>query len=120
MKTEREESENAANEDGAAKSRKILDQSSPQLAFENSLLPLASYDDDEEEEEERRDNGRGRVVDNDKREGNNGLIGDEYDDEEDEESTAGQGKRSRSFEVRRDCPYLDTVNRQVFCSLRLE
>lgn len=124
MKTAREESENAANEEVAAKRQKLHDQSSPQLAFQNSLLPLTSYDDDEEEEEERTNGGRGRDVDNGRREGQNGRIEDE--DEEDEESKAGQGKRSRSIEVRRDCPYLDTVNRQVldfdfekFCSVSL-
>ncbi|KAL1537272.1 U4/U6.U5 tri-snRNP-associated protein 2-like [Salvia divinorum] len=128
MKTAREESENAANEEGAAKRQK-LDQSSPQLAFENPLLPLASYDDDEEEVEERRDGGRGRDINHGKKEGLNGHIEDDDDDEEDEDdedTKVGQGRRSRSIEVRRDCPYLDTVNRQVldfdfekFCSVSL-
>lgn len=118
MKTPREESDNAANEEGAAKRQKI-DQSSPQLAFENPLLPLASYDDDEEEVEERRDGGRGRGVNDGKGEGLNGHIEDEDEDEEDEESKAEQGRRNRSIEVRRDCPYLDTVNRQVYLCLKL-
>lgn len=113
MKTAREESENAAIEEGAAKRQK-LDQSSPQLAFENPLLPLASYEDVEEEVEELRDGGRGRDVNHGKKEGENGHIEDEDDEDEDDEDTkAGQGRRNRSIEVRRDCPYLDTVNRQV-------
>ncbi|XP_057765015.1 uncharacterized protein LOC130985870 isoform X1 [Salvia miltiorrhiza] len=125
MKTAREESENAANEEGAPKRQKLLDQSSPQLAFENPLLPLASYEDDEEEVEDRRDGGRGRDVYDGKREGLNGHTEDE-DEDDDEESKTGQGRRNRLIEVRRDCPYLDTVNRQVldfdfekFCSVSL-
>lgn len=124
MKTEREESENAANEEGAAKRLKLLDQSSPQLGFENPLLPLASYDeDDEEEEDDKRDGSGGRVVNNGRRaeqNGHNYYEEDDDDDEDDEESQVGQGQRSRSIEVRRDCPYLDTVNRQVFHSSKLE
>lgn len=117
MKTEREESADAVNEEGAAKRQKLLDPSSPQLAFENPLLPLASYDDDEEEEDDKR-NGGGRVVNDGRRGEPNGRSykeeeSDDDEEEEDEESKVGQGKRSRSIEVRRDCPYLDTVNRQV-------
>ncbi|KAL8461577.1 hypothetical protein ACS0TY_032092 [Phlomoides rotata] len=129
MKTEREESTDAVNEEGAAKRQKLLDPSSPQLAFENPLLPLASYDDDEEEEDDKRDGG-GRVVNDGRRGERNGRSYQEEemddDDEDDEESKVGQGKRNRSIEVRRDCPYLDTVNRQVldfdfekFCSVSL-
>ena len=109
MKTAREESENAEIEEGAPKRQK-LDQSSPQLAFENPLLPLASYEDVEEEVEERRDGGRVREINHGEKEGLNGHI----EDEDDEDTKAGQGRRNRSIEVRRDCPYLDTVNRQVF------
>ncbi|CAM6089813.1 unnamed protein product [Calypogeia fissa] len=66
------------------------------------LLPHFEYGDgDEEEEEDQRD-----------------------DSEEDEERAPGV--RRRDTEVRRDCPYLDTVNRQVldfdfekFCSVSL-
>eukprot|EP00262_Sarcandra_glabra_P015009 TRINITY_DN4541_c0_g1_i1.p1 TRINITY_DN4541_c0_g1~~TRINITY_DN4541_c0_g1_i1.p1 ORF type:complete len:553 (+),score=107.11 TRINITY_DN4541_c0_g1_i1:52-1710(+) len=85
----------------------------------NALLPLASYDDDDddeyEEEEERR----------------NGVYveqgGDDEDEDEDEdEEDSNRGVRQRLVEIRRDCPYLDTVNRQVldfdfekFCSVSL-
>ncbi|KAJ0263485.1 Ubiquitin C-terminal hydrolases superfamily protein [Hirschfeldia incana] len=52
---------------------------------------------------------------------------DELDDDDDQEDAfKGRGKHSRHVEVRRDCPYLDTVNRQVldfdferFCSVSL-
>ncbi|KAL2244993.1 U4/U6.U5 tri-snRNP-associated protein 2 [Sesamum indicum] len=130
MKTKREDSENAADEDGVAKRQKLTEDSSPQLAFENPILSLASYDDDEEEEDEaRRDGNGGKHVNNGRKEEGNGhnySEDEDDDDEEDEESRVGQGKRSRAIEVRRDCPYLDTVNRQVldfdfekFCSVSL-
>ncbi|KAL0353281.1 UNVERIFIED_CONTAM: U4/U6.U5 tri-snRNP-associated protein 2 [Sesamum angustifolium] len=129
MKTKREDSENAADEDGVAKRQKLTEESSPQLAFENPILSLASYDDDEEEEDDdRRDGNRGKPVNNGRKEDGNGhnYSEDDDDDDEDEESSVGQGKRSRAIEVRRDCPYLDTVNRQVldfdfekFCSVSL-
>lgn len=34
-------------------------------------------------------------------------------DELEDDAFKGRGKHSRNVEVRRDCPYLDTVNRQV-------
>ncbi|TXG69150.1 hypothetical protein EZV62_004085 [Acer yangbiense] len=43
-------------------------------------------------------------------------LANTYDDEEDngrKEQYGGQVKRSRLVQVRKDCPYLDTVNRQV-------
>ncbi|XP_057960732.1 uncharacterized protein LOC131152847 [Malania oleifera] len=122
-----------------SKRQRLLPQSSPSppppLAFENALLPLASYDDDEEDEDERkeasrssRDEGSGRNVEqNGRRDRGRGYEGDD-DEEEDDPHNGGlnQGKRNRLIEVRRDCPYLDTVNRQVldfdfekFCSVSL-
>ncbi|KAF5804070.1 putative RNA-directed DNA polymerase [Helianthus annuus] len=79
----------------------------------NALLPLATYDDDEEEEEEEKKNGNRQQQ--------------EEEDEEEENGFGGKGgRRNRTIEVRRDCPYLDTVNRQVldfdfekFCSVSL-
>ncbi|XP_078438182.1 uncharacterized protein LOC144708644 [Wolffia australiana] len=95
----------------------------------NPLLRLSSYDDEEEEEEEDAD-GIARVA--------NGANGqskrapeeeEEYSEEEEEEGRllGLSGDRSlRMVGVRRDCPYLDTVNRQVldfdfekFCSVSL-
>ncbi|KAL2551865.1 Ubiquitin C-terminal hydrolase superfamily protein [Forsythia ovata] len=130
MKTKREEWENTEAEEEGVKRQKMVEQSSPQLAFDNALLPLASYDDDDEDEEE--DDGRrgwGRVVTNNS--GKSVQNGHGYDeegseDEEDQGAIEGQGKHNRMVEVRRDCPYLDTVNRQVldfdfekFCSVSL-
>lgn len=119
MKTKREDVEVAVDEEGAAKKQKLIEQSSSHLAFENPLFPLASYDDDEEDEE---DNRRGRggieVANNGMEDGRNENNNDELDDEE-EEDQGGHIKRNRTIEVRRDCPYLDTVNRQVITNYRL-
>ncbi|XP_051128475.1 uncharacterized protein LOC127249615 isoform X2 [Andrographis paniculata] len=125
MKTKREESENAMDEEGTAKRRRLEEESSPKRAFENPL-PLAYDDDDGEEEESRRNRGGNGLVNSGGSTGQNGRDYYEDDDESEEENREGQGRRSRTNEVRRDCPYLDTVNRQVldfdfekFCSVSL-
>ncbi|XP_044509686.1 U4/U6.U5 tri-snRNP-associated protein 2-like [Mangifera indica] len=127
------ENGDSGNEDGYSKRLKVAaEQSSPSpspLGFENPLLPLANtYDDDEEDEEEigRRVLSGGSSRAKDEQYG----YGVQEDGNEDEDGRddqgVGQGKRSRVVEVRRDCPYLDTVNRQVldfdfekFCSVSL-
>jgi len=83
-----------------------------------SLLGLASYEDDEEEEA-----ARGQA--NDHRAEGEGEEGEDEDDEEDDVRRAPE-RQPRQVELRRDCPYLDTVNRQVldfdfekFCSISL-
>ncbi|CAA2988464.1 U4 tri-snRNP-associated 2-like [Olea europaea subsp. europaea] len=129
MKTKREEWENTVPEEEGVKRQKLDEQSSPQLAFDNPLLPLASYDDDDEDDiVDRRAGGRDRVISNSGRVGQNGYAYDEEDSDDDEDQSAigSQGLRNRMVEVRRDCPYLDTVNRQVldfdfekFCSVSL-
>ncbi|KAK9292013.1 hypothetical protein L1049_019966 [Liquidambar formosana] len=117
-----------------SKRQRLLEHASPSpphLAFENALLPLASYDDDDDDEdEERREASRGgREVDNGRRMEPDGFRDEEEDDEDDDDPSGRgfiQGKHNRLVEVRRDCPYLDTVNRQVldfdfekFCSVSL-
>ncbi|KAI6692359.1 hypothetical protein NL676_020069 [Syzygium grande] len=120
------------------KKRRVLEQSSPSSSplVENPLHQLTAYDDIDDEE----DVTRGRLR-NGYREGVDGYAAaqqngrevdergkeeddSESDDEEDEEHN--KGRRSRLVEIRRDCPYLDTVNRQVlefdfekFCSVSL-
>ncbi|MCO5614911.1 hypothetical protein L7F22_069196 [Adiantum nelumboides] len=42
------------------------------------------------------------------------AYGDEDDEEDYEEAPPSTGRRRRDTEIRRDCPYLDTVNRQYF------
>ncbi|KAI3680455.1 hypothetical protein L6452_35226 [Arctium lappa] len=121
MKTKREDVENS--EEQHSKKQKLIERSSlspPQLGFDNALLPLATYDDDEDDEDER--DGK-KVEEN----GLNDHQEEEEDDEEEEYNNGfGKGRHNRMIEIRRDCPYLDTVNRQVldfdfekFCSVSL-
>ncbi|KAL5769247.1 hypothetical protein ACOSP7_015807 [Xanthoceras sorbifolium] len=137
--TGKRENDGSVNEDRYSKRLRVAAEGSspspspPRLGFENPLLPLANtYSDDEEEEEY-----NGRREQRGVRGGNNGSRvewnghgveeeDDDNDDNEGHEQKGGQATRSRLVEVRRDCPYLDTVNRQVldfdfekFCSVSL-
>ncbi|KAF3657464.1 U4/U6.U5 tri-snRNP-associated protein 2 [Capsicum annuum] len=130
MSKKREVEDGVVPEEANTKRQKVMDQSSPSLppvAFENPLLPLASYDDDDEDED---DGNRGRiaeqVINNGGNKDQNGYSPDDEEDEDDESHGRSQRKRNRAIEIRRDCPYLDTVNRQVldfdfekFCSVSL-
>ncbi|KAD5960201.1 hypothetical protein E3N88_11673 [Mikania micrantha] len=119
MKTKRQDVENnSEDEELHLKKQKLIEYSSlspPQLGFDNPLLPLATYDDDEDQ-----DVGK-------KAEENGSNNHDEEDDEEEDHNNGFvEGMRNRMIEIRRDCPYLDTVNRQVldfdferFCSVSL-
>ncbi|KAK1272393.1 Ubiquitin carboxyl-terminal hydrolase 8 [Acorus gramineus] len=128
MKSKREHDEVSINGEGDRKRRRRSPSPSPSPpppsavngSLSSSLLPLASYDDDEDDE-----NG-GEVEAKGLEENRNDHF--ESDDEEEEEAHGGArgGGRRRDVEVRRDCPYLDTVNRQVldfdfekFCSVSL-
>ncbi|KAK9147240.1 hypothetical protein Scep_005997 [Stephania cephalantha] len=128
MKTKRDEEA----EDKQLKKPRLLEDSprSPPPDIENPLLPLASYDEDEDD-----DDGEGMKKEESvsrsarKSEGVN-WYDEEGDDDGDEEDPyqdkSHPGQRRRQVEIRRDCPYLDTVNRQVldfdfekFCSVSL-
>lgn len=87
------------------------DSSPPQPA---SLLPGFNYGDEDEEDNQR----RAPVNGNELQPGQNGVQveEEEEDDDDDDEQGLYQGQRSREIEVRRDCPYLDAVNRQVYNS----
>ncbi|XP_047322476.1 U4/U6.U5 tri-snRNP-associated protein 2-like [Impatiens glandulifera] len=115
------------------KRQRVFEQSStlsslpPQLESGNSLLPLASYD-DEEDEDDRGIDGIGKDSDRniDQNGKNNTTSYDDYDEEDTLSEAQGQRKSNRVIELRKDCPYLDTVNRQVldfdferFCSVSL-
>ncbi|XAR69463.1 Ubiquitinyl hydrolase 1 [Bertholletia excelsa] len=136
MKAKREEDNGEEQE--YAKRQKLLEQPSspspspPRLGFDNALLPLTAYADDEDEEEDdgrrgpRVGNGGGMIEQNGGKDA--GGYGDEDDDDNelDKGPSQGKGKGHREIEVRKDCPYLDTVNRQVldfdfekFCSVSL-
>ncbi|KAI3440493.1 uncharacterized protein J3R85_003571 [Psidium guajava] len=121
-----------------AKKQRLLEQSSPPSSSlaENPLHQLTAYDDIDDEEDVARGrlrNGYQEGADGHVAEDQNGRVVDERgkeeddsesDDEQDEEHN--KGRRGRLVEIRRDCPYLDTVNRQVlefdfekFCSVSL-
>lgn len=77
----------------------------------DNALPGFSYGDDEEDDEAA------------KRLTINGKIGSheqevEDEDEDDRSSEQDLALVKRAVEIRRDCPYLDTVNRQVYYCLR--
>ncbi|CAE6182995.1 unnamed protein product [Arabidopsis arenosa] len=136
MKGEREVKNGVSEEEREVKRKRVMERSDsppPPLGFNNPLLPLANaYDDDDEEEEneQKKSQARGNGVAKGEGNGNKvkGEAQEEVDDDEDDddEASKGRGKHSRHVEVRRDCPYLDTVNRQVldfdferFCSVSL-
>ncbi|KAJ7969023.1 U4/U6.U5 tri-snRNP-associated protein 2 [Quillaja saponaria] len=120
-----------------SKRKKLLEESSsspPPVSIANPLSGLANNygDDDEEEDDDRRelDNGRERDEVDGSHQNGHGLVEEneqrELSDSDDNEQPFGQGRHNRQIEVRRDCPYLDTVNRQVldfdfekFCSVSL-
>ncbi|XP_031388347.1 U4/U6.U5 tri-snRNP-associated protein 2-like [Punica granatum] len=122
-----------------SKRHRVAEDSSPSasassLPSENPLHNLANYEDDDEEvyRKSRALNGYNNEREagingqqNDGRVGGGEILHDSDSDSEDEEGH-NQGRRSRTVETRRDCPYLDTVNRQVldfdfekFCSVSL-
>jgi U4/U6.U5 tri-snRNP-associated protein 2 len=94
--------------------------SPPPVNIANPLSGLANNYADIDEEEDYYQMAKAAV--NDKRNGGSQQNGHKYegDDDSDEEEDSSQqlfgGRSSRQVEVRKDCPYLDTVNRQVFYS----
>ncbi|XP_022716194.1 U4/U6.U5 tri-snRNP-associated protein 2-like [Durio zibethinus] len=118
MKANREDG-NSVDMEGDTKRQKAADgPSSP------SEEPLVPYNDDEDDE------GRGLNHIGCGEEDAQRVESEEDDNNDDGDDPYGQGsmleKPNRQVEVRRDCPYLDTVNRQVldfdfekFCSVSL-
>ena len=116
MKTKREDNndEDEVREFPDLKRQKKFDDPSLPPAFlasENALHTLASYDDDDDdyEKEEKMKEASGLRGKDEEGEDDD----DDDDDDDDPHQEFNQVKRSRMVEVRRDCPYLDTVNRQV-------
>lgn len=124
-KRERErETVDRAEEEGLdfdSKRQKVHEESSPSpppVSIANPLSGLANNyaDIDEEEVYYRRDRGATSDGRNSRSQHNGHKYeGDDDSDEDDDshEQLLG-GRNSRQVEVRKDCPYLDTVNRQVF------
>lgn len=119
--------------DFESKRQRVDEDSSPSPPPVNIANPLSglanNYADIDEEEDYYQ---RAKAAVNDKRNGGSQQNGHKYegDDDSDEEEDSHQqlfgGRSSRQVEVRKDCPYLDTVNRQVldfdfekFCSVSL-
>ncbi|PRQ28292.1 putative Zinc finger, UBP-type, Zinc finger, RING/FYVE/PHD-type [Rosa chinensis] len=107
-----------------AKRQKVSEEVSPDSSPPASLLPGFNYGDEDEEERRAPVNGGGDGKE--LQAGKNGVRVEEEEEEDDGEQGLYQGHKSREIEVRRDCPYLDAVNRQVldfdfekFCSLSL-
>ncbi|KAJ6749458.1 hypothetical protein OIU85_000131 [Salix viminalis] len=130
MKNRRVEEDNMGSEEsGGVSKRQRLDEQFSASGIENPLVPYNDVDDEEEDfERGKTANGGGKV------EENRGQVvaaeNGEEEEEEEEEDLYGEDnsleKRKSQFEPREDCPYLDTVNRQVldfdfekFCSVSL-
>ncbi|GAU21740.1 hypothetical protein TSUD_328650 [Trifolium subterraneum] len=115
--------------DSESKRQRVDGNSSPPVSIANPLSGLANNYADIDEEEDYYQRDKGTVSNN--RNGGSRQNGHTYegDDDSDEDDSGKQlfaGRYSRQVEVRRDCPYLDTVNRQVldfdfekFCSVSL-
>ncbi|XP_028777256.1 U4/U6.U5 tri-snRNP-associated protein 2 [Neltuma alba] len=117
-----------------SKRQRLVEESSPSpppVSIANPLSGLANnYADVDEEEVYGRRESRtavGEKVNGDSHRNGHGYDEEvEEEDEEDSQEQLSVGRHSRQVEVRRDCPYLDTVNRQVldfdfekFCSVSL-
>ncbi|XP_057719649.1 uncharacterized protein LOC130934077 [Arachis stenosperma] len=120
--------------DAEAKRQRKDEESSPPSAAASIANPLSGLannyaDIDEEEYYDRKGNLSTNERRNDGSQKNgNGYeeLGDSDSDDDDSSEPLYGGRRSRQIEVRKDCPYLDTVNRQVldfdfekFCSVSL-
>ncbi|KAM0850693.1 hypothetical protein ACQ4PT_052911 [Festuca glaucescens] len=92
-----------------------------------SLLGLANYTDEEEEGgAANTGHANGGPREEEVEDGGNEEEDEEEDGEEEDDERRAPERRPRQIELRRDCPYLDTVNRQVldfdfekFCSISL-
>ena len=109
-KREYEENEGEGGNLLESKRQKVSEEVSPDSSPPASLLPGFNYGDKDDEERRAAVNGEGdgKLV-------LAGYNGVEEEEEEDEEQGLYQ-HRSREIEVRRDCPYLDAVNRQVYAA----
>ncbi|XP_006660614.1 U4/U6.U5 tri-snRNP-associated protein 2-like [Oryza brachyantha] len=123
---EEEEEEGVVDGDGEAAEKR------PRAGEEGSegasLLGLAGYEDEEEDEAAAgRARANGRHDEDEDEDEEEEVVVEEVDDDDDEDDVRrGPERRPRQVELRRDCPYLDTVNRQVldfdfekFCSISL-
>jgi len=105
--------------DNESKRQKLDEDSSPSplVSIANPLSGLANNyaDIDDEEEYVRRERSSVNERRNDGSQHNGHRHGeaDHSDEEDDSREQLFSGRNNRQVEVRKDCPYLDTVNRQV-------
>lgn len=101
--------------DSESKRQRVDEESSPSPPPVNIANPLSglanNYADVDEEEDYYRSDIRN---DKPKHNGHKYDADDDSDEEDDSQEQLFGGRNSRQVEVRKDCPYLDTVNRQVF------
>lgn len=114
MKTSREE---IVERDSLDPKRRRGAEESSALAFDSPLQVLANYDDDDDGDvvyaRRGATNGSGGEGETGGKSEHN-VSGERSDGDSEEEEEAGNwGRTGLMIEVRRDCPYLDTVNRQV-------
>ncbi|KAJ9147185.1 hypothetical protein P3X46_029373 [Hevea brasiliensis] len=115
---------------GSPKRRRLVEHNSPSVFPSPQIIdnPLVPYNDDEDDErrEYNNHNRPGECGQNVAGNGYQGLEEDDDDDDDDDGQGSNQEIRRSQIEPREDCPYLDTVNRQVldfdfekFCSVSL-
>ncbi|CAL1352156.1 unnamed protein product [Linum trigynum] len=107
--------------EGSVKRHRVEEGSSSAGDIDNPLVPYNDVDEEEDNETREQNNGG---MDGDE----GGVVVDDDGDDDDEynEQEASIQRRRKLLEPREDCPYLDTVNRQVldfdfekFCSVSL-
>ncbi|XP_065852985.1 uncharacterized protein [Euphorbia lathyris] len=124
MRTKREG--DGIDSEEAVKKRQRVEHSSPSASPQVIDNPLVPYNDlDDEEDDERREQNHRQRAD----EYNQSYqVLEEEDDDDDDDDGLGFDQENRRSQTapREDCPYLDTVNRQVldfdferFCSVSL-
>ncbi|GKE20792.1 hypothetical protein Tco_1432304 [Tanacetum coccineum] len=103
MKTKRDSEEEEAPGSMKKKQKTLSEEEEEELKlrFDNALLPLANYDDHHEEDNDIKLDGNGK---------HQQQQDEEEDDEEDEDMKVAN--RRKAIKIRRDCPYLYTINRQ--------
>ncbi|KAJ6363775.1 hypothetical protein OIU78_003856 [Salix suchowensis] len=128
MKNKREEDDMVSAGSGGVLKRQRMDEQSPASGTGNPLVPYNDVDDEEDDFEREKTNNGGGVVGGSNTQAVAAENGEDEEEEEEDEYRQGDILESRKsqFEPREDCPYLDTVNRQVldfdfekFCSVSL-
>ena len=116
MKNKREEDDMVSEGSGGVLKRQRVDEQSSASGTGNPLVPYNDVDDEEDDfEREKTSNGGGGVGGSNTQVGaaENGEAAVEAEEEDEYRPGDILESRKSQFEPREDCPYLDTVNRQV-------